>query len=87
MLEPALAAKQLEEIADGTLDGGFLAWRDPDDPAFKAVHPFDCKLKLAMPRMGDADGGPPVPPERLADLKNEPCIWFKRRLRPLTTTS
>lgn len=36
MLEPALAAKQLTRIASGSLDGGFLAWRDPLDPAFKA---------------------------------------------------
>ena len=62
MLEPALAAKQLVKIADGSLDGGFLAWRDPRDPTFAACHLFDCRLKLAMPR-GNAES-PPVAPNR-----------------------
>ena len=80
MLEPALAAKQLARISDGSLDGGFLAWRDPRDPTFSACHLFDCRLKLAMPRPGD--GSAPAIPERLADLKDEPCMWFAREVAP-----
>jgi DNA-binding transcriptional LysR family regulator len=80
MLEPALAAKQLVKIADGSLDGGFLAWRDPRDLTFAACHLFDCRLKLAMPRGNGAS--PPVAPKRLADLKDEPCMWFERDVAP-----
>lgn len=80
MLEPALAAKQLAGIASGSLDGGFLAWRDPHDPAFKACHLFDCHLRLAMPR--PSDGSELVVPKRLVDLKDEPFMWFAREVAP-----
>jgi len=80
MLEPGLAAKQLARISDGSLDGGFLAWRDPRDPTFSACHLFDCRLKLAMPR--PSDGSAPAMPERLANLKDEPCMWFAREVAP-----
>ena len=80
MLEPALAAKQLVKIADGSLDGGFLAWLDPLDPTFAACHLFDCRLKLAMPR-GDGESLPAAP-KRLANLKDEPCMWFERDVAP-----
>ncbi|CAH2784820.1 MAG: hypothetical protein CPDRYMAC_2245 [uncultured Paraburkholderia sp.] len=71
-LEPGLAAKQIARITDGSLDGGFLAWRDPYDPTFSALKLFDCDLKLAMPR--NADGSMPNVPARLADLKDEPFM-------------
>jgi DNA-binding transcriptional LysR family regulator len=80
ILEPALAAKQLAHISSGALDGGFLAWRDPHDPVFAACHLFDCRLRLAVPR--PADNMAPVVPKRLADLKDEPFMWFAREVAP-----
>jgi hypothetical protein len=45
VLEPALAARQLVKIADGSFDGGFLGWRDARDSMFTASHLFDYRLK------------------------------------------
>ncbi|WP_296228900.1 LysR family transcriptional regulator [Ralstonia sp. UBA689] len=79
MLEPSLAARQLERIARGSLDGGYLTWRNPADPAYSAVRLFDCRLKLALHRHSSLAESPP---HRLADLQDEPCIWFRREIAP-----
>lgn len=79
MLEPALAARQLAKIAEGTLDGGFLAWRDPQDPMFSGLPIFDCQLVLAVPRGSELHLNMPA---RLADLQHQPSVWFARDQAP-----
>ena len=78
-VEPSLAAKQLEALADGKLDGGFLGWRDLSDQRFEAVTVFRCGLRLAVPRR---ESSPFVVPQRLADLADQPCVWFDRDVAP-----
>jgi len=79
MLEPALSAKQLDKIADGGLDGGFVAWRDRQDPRFSGCRVLDCKLVLAVPRHSKLADKAAL---TLVDLKDEPCIWFAREIAP-----
>ena len=78
-LEPVLAMKQIEEIADGSLDGGFLALRDRSDKAFFGHTIFGGRLMLAVPRQSNLARKPPA---TLAELKDEPCIWFARENAP-----
>jgi DNA-binding transcriptional LysR family regulator len=78
-IEPALAAKQLDAIAEGKLDAGFMGWRDESDPRFEALHLFDCTLRLAIPQHGPFAFSVPT---HLADLKDKPCIWFDRENAP-----
>lgn len=79
LLEPEMSAKQLEEIASGALDGGFLGWRDREDPALQGFTVFRNRLLLALPRHGPMAKRPP---KKLSDLRNEPCIWFPRVRSP-----
>lgn len=79
MLEPLLAAQQLERIASGNLDGGYLTWRNPESSAYSAIRLFNCRLKLALHRQSALAKSPP---RRLADLQEEPCIWFRREIAP-----
>ncbi|WP_431036900.1 LysR family transcriptional regulator [Pseudomonas yamanorum] len=79
MLEPALSARQQVKIAEGTQDGGFLAWRDPKDPAFSGLAMFDCRLVLAVPRGSELHLSPP---RHLADLQYQQCVWFSRDQAP-----
>ncbi|KPY14316.1 LysR family transcriptional regulator [Pseudomonas savastanoi] len=79
MLEPALAARQQLKIADGKLDGGFLAWRDPKNPVLSGLAMFNCRLVLAVPRDSELHLSPPM---HLADLQNQQCVWFSRDKAP-----
>ncbi|HMO28107.1 LysR family transcriptional regulator [Enterovirga sp.] len=79
ILEPHLAMRQIEKIADGSLDGGYLTWRPRNDPTFAAIRLFTCRLKLAFHR--DSAFARQVP-DRLAMLRDEPCIWFAREIAP-----
>lgn len=79
MLEPGLAAQQMEKIADGHLDAGFLTWRDITNTVFSGIPIFNCGLALAVPRDSELARHPP---ERLADLQSETCVWFARDKAP-----
>lgn len=78
-IEPMLAAKQLKAIADGDLDGGFLGWRDVRDARFEGVTVLHCGLRLAVPHR---ESSPFPVPQRLADLADQPCVWFDRDAAP-----
>jgi len=79
MLEPALSAQLLMDIADGKLDAGFMSWRDPSDPRYQARSLFECGLMLAIPRHGALSIDVP---QQLAELKDQPCIMFHREVAP-----
>ncbi|WP_413708251.1 LysR family transcriptional regulator [Ralstonia sp. Ralssp110] len=84
MLEPTLSTRQIARIIAGELDGGFLTWRylpqdKPDNQGLRETHLFNCRLKLALQR-GSALAK--KVPKRLAQLKDEPCIWFPRETAP-----
>lgn len=78
-IEPMLSGRQIEAMAAGELDGGFMGWRNTGDSRYDAATIFRCGLQLAVPLRSTPDF---VVPEKLADLANAPCIWFDRDTAP-----
>jgi len=79
LLEPVMSARQLDDIRAGTLDGGFLAWRNHEDEHLRGVTMFSNRLLLAVPASSQMARKPPA---QLKDLRDEPCIWFPRARSP-----
>ena len=84
MLEPTLSVRQIARIVTSELDGGFLTWKYlPHDKTeidgIGEIRLFDCHLKLALQRGSRLAKSIP---KSLAELQNEPCIWFPREIAP-----
>jgi len=80
MLEAVLAPRQLEEIQEERMDGGFIGLRDLRDKKLSGVKVLRSGLMLAFP----ADHKyAKQPPAKLSDLMDEPCVWFPRSRSPV----
>lgn len=78
-IEPMLAARQMQAMTEGKLDGGFMGWRDVGDTRYDATTIFRCGLRLAVPQRTTPQFEIPA---RLAELADAPCIWFDRDTAP-----
>eukprot|EP01037_Dinobryon_pediforme_P027010 gene27010-29736_t len=80
MLEPSLSPRQLSDIKDERMDGGFVAFRDPSDKQLSGVRVLRSGLVLAV---SNDHKYAKQPPARLSDMKDEPCVWFPRDRSPV----
>jgi DNA-binding transcriptional LysR family regulator len=72
-VEPMLSAEQVTAIARGQLDGGIMAWRDEAAPQLSGIALLSDRFVLAMPA---AAGSRRKPPAALAELADQPFVWF-----------
>jgi len=79
-LEPALSARQIKDIKDGRMDGGFFALRDPNDAQLSGTTILSSGLLLALPIDSKYALQPPL---QLKELAHEPCVWFTRSGSPV----
>jgi len=75
-VEPMLSAEQAAAIDSGQLDGGILAWRGEAAPHLASVVLLSDRFVVAMPAGAAMQGRRSKAPARLADLAEQPCIWF-----------
>ncbi|CAB3761867.1 LysR family transcriptional regulator [Burkholderia puraquae] len=72
-IAPMLSAEQASALVRGQLDGGIMAWRRDEAPHLSGVRLLSDRFVLAMPA---PPGGHFTAPRTLADVANEPFVWF-----------
>ncbi|MFB5150615.1 LysR substrate-binding domain-containing protein [Burkholderia orbicola] len=72
-IAPMLSAEQASALMRGQLDAGIMAWRREEAPHLTGVRLLSDRFVLAMPA---PSGGRFVAPRTLADVANEPFVWF-----------
>ncbi|HDR9204784.1 TPA: LysR family transcriptional regulator [Burkholderia vietnamiensis] len=70
---PMLSAEQADALVRGQLDGGIMAWRRDEAPHLSGVRLLSDRFVLAMPA---PPGEPFDAPRSLADLADQPFVWF-----------
>jgi DNA-binding transcriptional LysR family regulator len=79
-LHHLLSETQLDEIAEGRLDAGFLLFRPPDDASFKGIPVFSERMLLAYPAEWTWPRG--RKPKVLKDLQDLDFVWLPRSAAP-----
>ncbi|WP_016835314.1 LysR family transcriptional regulator [Herbaspirillum lusitanum] len=79
MLEPALSPRQLLDVKEERMDGGFIAFRDLADKQLSGIKVLRSGLMLAV---SSDHKYAEQPPDRLSEMKDEPCVWFPRDRAP-----
>ncbi|WP_446513630.1 LysR substrate-binding domain-containing protein, partial [Photobacterium sp. DNB22_13_2] len=60
-------------IARKQIDGGIMAWRRDEAPHLSGIALLSDRFVLAMPA---AQAAHPKAPKRLADVADQPFVWF-----------
>ncbi len=79
ILEPTLAIGQTERLQLGTLDAGFMAWRQKADTTKAAIPAMRCHLLIACSKDSPLNQ---MSRTSLKQLENEPCLFFPREMSP-----
>lgn len=72
-VDPMLSAAQAAAIASKQLDGGIMAWRKEEAPHLSGLVLLSDRFVLAMP---SSPGSRRKAPRRLAELADQPFVWF-----------
>jgi len=78
-LLPMLSIDQLEALRDRQIDAGFMFWWGGELPDLSNQQVLSTTIQIAVPESSPWITRPPV---RLAELAEEPFIFFPRRVAP-----